>query len=141
MQSRPTEAAGETGGSGLLQAEASPRSFTEYRLSPRVLLQAGDKIRVSAGPYYEGRDAAGNVCKTKMAEKGVMIFRRYCELGTSRWVEAHGRAGFAALHIGPEETSGLIPGLVRRPYRITKVRQPKNCRRGPKQGSRTASQT
>ncbi len=94
----------------------------EYRLSPRVFLRAGDKIRVSGGPYYEAHDAAGNVVKTKMAERGVMIFLGYCESGTSRWIEAHGTAGFAALHIGPEEISSEIPGLVRRPYRITKVR-------------------
>ncbi len=94
----------------------------EYRLSPRVLLQAGDKIRVSAGPYYESRDLAGNAVRMKMAERGVMTFLGYGESGTSRWIEARGKAGFAALHIGPEEISGEIPGLIRRPYKIRKVR-------------------
>ena len=99
--------------------------FPELRLSPRVILHAGDRIRVSAGPYYESRDAAGNAVKTKMAEKGVMVFSSYCELGTSQWIEARGKAGFAALHIGPEENSSEIPGLVRRPYRVTKLRPSK----------------
>ena len=102
--------------------------YAEFRLSPRVILHAGDRIRVSAGPYYVSRDAAGNVVKTKMAEKGVMVFSSYCELGASRWIEAHGKAGFAALHIGPEENSSEIPGLVRRPYKVRKVRGPRKPR-------------
>ena len=102
-----------------------PARYAEFRLSPRVILHAGDRIRVSAGPYYVSRDAAGNVVKTKMAEKGVMVFSSYCELGTSQWIEARGKAGFAALHIGPEENSSEIPGLVRRPYRVTKLRPSK----------------
>jgi hypothetical protein len=96
--------------------------FPELRLSPRVLLQAGDKIRVSAGPHYEGHAADGTPARIKMAERGVMIFEEYCELGTRRWIVARGKAGFAALHIGPEEVSSEIPGLIRRPYRVTKVR-------------------
>jgi hypothetical protein len=101
----------------------SASTFPELRLSPRVLLQAGDKIRVSAGPYYESRDNAdGTPVRIKMAERGVMVFEEYCELGTRRWIVARGKAGFAALHIGPEEVSSEIPGLVRRPYKVTKVR-------------------
>ncbi len=96
--------------------------YPELRLSPRVLLQAGDKIRVSAGPYYESHDRAGNAVRMKMAERGVMTFLGYGESGTSRWIEARGKAGFAALHIGPEEISSEIPGLIRRPYKIRKVR-------------------
>jgi len=94
----------------------------EYRLSPRVLLQAGDKIKVSGGPYYKSRKKTGKGTRMKVAEKGVMVFLGYCESGTIRWIEAHGKAGLEALHIGPEEVSSEIPGLVRRPYKITKVR-------------------
>jgi hypothetical protein len=104
--------------------------YPELRLSPRVRLQAGDKIRVSAGPYYEARDDAdGTPVRTKMAEKGVLVFEEYCELGPRRWIVARGKAGFAALHIGPQELSSEIPGLVRRPYRVTKLRPRKTPRK------------
>ena len=58
----------------------------------------------------------------RMGERGVMAFEEYCELGQSRWIVARGRDGYAALHVGPEEQSTTIPGLVRRPYRLRKVR-------------------
>jgi len=113
-----------------ISTKYQPARYAELRLSPRVILQAGDKIRVSAGPYYEGRDATGNAVKIKMAEKGVMVFSSYCELGASRWIEAHGKAGFAALHVAPEENSSEIPGLVRRPYKVRKVRGSRQPRPG-----------
>lgn len=58
-----------------------------------------------------------------MAEKGRFIFRKYCELGRSRWVEATNDRGVVVLHVGPEEPSTAVPGLVRRPYVITKLRK------------------
>jgi hypothetical protein len=98
------------------------------RLSERVTLRAGDKVRVSGGPYWEQADANGNITRMRMGERGVMAFEEYCELGQSRWIVARGRDGYAALHVGPEEQSATIPGLVRRPYRLRKVRAAK---RGP----------
>lgn len=92
------------------------------RLSERVTLRAGDKVRVSGGPYWEQADANGTVTRMRMGERGVMAFEEYCELGQSRWIVARGRDGYAALHVGPEERSTTIPGLVRRPYRLRKVR-------------------
>jgi hypothetical protein len=93
------------------------------RLSERVTLRAGDKVRVSGGPYWEQVDANGTVTRMRMGERGVMAFEEYCELGQSRWIVARGRDGYAALHIGPEEQSTTIPGLVRQPYRLRKVRE------------------
>jgi hypothetical protein len=102
----------------------TPVRHLEYRLSERVFLSRGDKIRVSAGPYYESRDPDGNVVRAKMAERGVMVFCGYCELGETRWIEACGKSGFAALRISDDDGSGstLMPGFVRRPYKITKLR-------------------
>ena len=113
------------GGSGGPQVQR----YDHLRLSERVLLVPGDKIRVSGGPYYEGHDAAGDVVKIKMAERGIMVFLQYCEFGDSRWIVARGKSGYAALHIGIQERAELLPGLVRRPYRVRKLR-PK--RRRPK---------
>lgn len=98
------------------------------RLSERVTLRAGDKVRVSGGPYWEQADANGNITRMRMGERGVMAFEEYCELGQSRWIVARSRDGYAALHVGPEERSATIPGLVRRPYRLRKVRA---ARHGP----------
>ena len=119
---------GKPAGGVVGESPARVERHDELRLSDRVLLKRGDKIRVLGGPYYEGHDATGNVVKTKMAERGVMVFEEVCELASKRWIVARGKAGYAALHIGPEERSELLPGLVRRPYRIRKLR-PKRPRR------------
>jgi hypothetical protein len=100
------------------------------RLSERVTLQPGDKVRVSGGPYWEQVGADGGVTKTRMGERGVMVFEEYCQLGESRWVVARGQSGYAALHMGPEERSPEVPGLVRRPYRLRRIR-PTQPRRKP----------
>lgn len=107
---------------------AQVRRYDHLRLSERVLLVTGNKIRVSAGPYYEDHDGDGNVMKTKMAERGIMVFEEYCELNESRWIVARGKAGYAALHMGLQERSEPLPGLVRRPYKVRKVRPRKTAR-------------
>lgn len=96
------------------------------RLSERFTLESGDRIRVRGGPYWQQIDADGTVVKTRMAERGVMVFDSYCEYRDSRWIVARGSSGYASLHIGEEYPSEDIPGYVCRPYRVTKVRQ-----RGP----------
>ena len=99
------------------------------RLSERVTLQPGDKVRVSGGPYWEQVGADGSVTKTRMGERGVMVFEEYCQLGQSRWVVARGQSGYAALHVGPEERSSEVPGLVRRPYRLRRIRAAESQRK------------
>ena len=99
------------------------------RLSERVTLQPGDKVRVSGGPYWEQIGADGSVTKTRMGERGVMVFEEYCQLGQSRWVVARGQSGYAALHVGPEERSSEVPGLVRRPYRLRRIRAAESQRK------------
>lgn len=92
------------------------------QLSERVTLRPGDKVRVSGGPYWEQPSPDGGVTKTRLGERGVMVFEEYCQLGQSRWIVARGRNGYAALHLGPEEHSAEVPGLVRRPYRLRRIR-------------------
>jgi hypothetical protein len=110
------------------KAPDTPVRHLEYRLSERVVLNRGDKIRVSAGPYFDMPDTAGHVTRMKMAERGVMTFLAYCELGNTRWIEAYGKSGFAALRISSDDGGGamLMPGFTRRPYKITKLRPRKS---------------
>lgn len=80
-------------------------------------------IRVSRGPYWLGRAEDGTPLRHRMAERGRMIFRAYCELGNSAWVEATSGRGVVVLHVGPEGPSSIVLGLVRRPYRLSKLRK------------------
>ena len=61
----------------------------------------------------------------RMYERGVFVFRRYCELGSSKWIEAKREADgrVVILWVGKPVRSKTIPNLRRRPYRIVgKVR-------------------
>jgi hypothetical protein len=86
-----------------------------YRISARVVIQPGDSFKVAAGPYY----------KTQAGERIHLAAR-----GTFRLVEvirhrarvhllAHGAEGWTLLHVEGRRRSP-VPGLVPRPYRVTK---------------------
>ena len=60
------------------------QEYGEYAYGLRGVLQPGDKFRVSGGPFYQNDDGT----KTSMAERGTFVFRRYCEKGASKWIEA-----------------------------------------------------
>jgi hypothetical protein len=96
---------------------------TTWRASLRRTLRAGDEIKVHGGPYWEGRAEDGSPVRHRMAERGRMVFRAHCELGGSAWVEATSGHGIVVLHVGHEQPSSIVPGLVRRPYVITKLRK------------------
>jgi hypothetical protein len=90
----------------------------EYRVSTRVVLHPGDRFRVSGGPYY--RLASGE--KIPMAARGVMTFRRALRTGRGGkrvLIEASAGEGTVILHIEGSRRSP-VPGLVPRPYRITR---------------------
>jgi len=111
---------------------ASPGDVVQQgwvQLSERVTLRPGDRVRVSGGPYWEQPSPDGGVTKVRMGERGIMVFEEYCRLGKSQWVVARGESGYAALHVGPEERSSEVPGLVRRPYRLRRVRAAESQRR------------
>lgn len=97
--------------------------MTTYRISPRRMLRSGDVIRVRKGPYWSGRAEDGTPARRRMAERGRMVFRAHCEIGDSAWVEATSDRGVVVLHVGAAEPSATVPGLVRRPYVITKLRK------------------
>lgn len=96
----------------------------EYRVSTRVVLHPGDRFRVSGGPYY--RLASGE--KIPMAARGVMTFRRALRTGRGGrrvLIEASAGEGTVILHIEGSRRSP-VPGLVPRPYRITRKLREKN---------------
>ena len=95
---------------------------TTWRISPRRTLRAGDKIRVSAGPFWQGRGEDGTPLRHRIAERGLLTFQAHCTLGDSAWVEATSSRGVVVLHVGSEGPSTTVPGLVRRPYKIAKTR-------------------
>lgn len=91
----------------------------EYRLSPRVLLVPGDRIRVSGGPYY--LLASGQ--RVSMAARGTFLLVSIEQSARGRvTLHAEGPGGHAVLHIAGRRRS-RIPGLVARPYKIRRVRQ------------------
>jgi hypothetical protein len=90
----------------------------EYRFGPRSVLKRGDRFRVSGGPVYVTEDGA----KVPMRERGIFVFRRYCQRGSAEWLEAYhaNGGGLAILWVGKAHRSPLIPNLRRRPYRVTR---------------------
>ena len=117
-------AAGRSSGGGNISKAISGDVVRQgcLQLSKRVTLRPGDRVRVSGGPYWEQSRPDGGVTKTRLGERGVMVFEEYCQLGHSRWIVARGRNGYAALHLGPQERYTEIPGLMRRPYRLRRIR-------------------
>jgi len=94
----------------------------EYRYGKRGVLQPGDRFRVRGGPVYVTDIGQ----KIPMGERGLMVFKRYCERGAEKWIEASSVNGsnFVILWVGKSHRSPAVSGLVRRPYRITKERVP-----------------
>ena len=104
-------------------AKRKLRTHDEYRYGPRGILRPGDRFRVTGGPVY----VTDEKTIVPMYERGIFVFRRYCELGASKWIEASRTdgGGFAILWVGKSGRSRTIPNLRRRPYRITrKLRSP-----------------
>lgn len=93
----------------------------EYRVSPRVVLRAGDFFTASAGPYF--LLASGEECS--LAAKGPFKFKRVLHVGEAVLIHAIDRGGaFAALHVsGDRETvdSRIVP----RPYKIRSKKRAK----------------
>lgn len=92
-----------------------------FRLSEKVTLEIGDKIRVSAGPYYPTKDGT----KISMGERGVGTFTGVDAQGKGIYVQFEKGGSSRYVYIGSEYVSD-ITGTVLRPHKITKVRKKKN---------------
>ena len=54
-----------------------------------------------------------------MGEKGVFVFRRYCQMGASKWIEATSdECGTAIIYVGRARRSPRLDGLRLRPHKI-----------------------
>jgi len=92
-----------------------------FRLSPKVTLEIGDKIRVSSGPYYPSKSGT----KINMGEKGVGIFAGVDDQEKGIYVQFRKGESARYVYIGPEYVSDRT-GTVLRPHKITKMREKKN---------------
>jgi hypothetical protein len=86
-----------------------------YRISPRVVIQPGDRFKVCAGPYY--RTQAGE--RIPLAARGTFRLVEVIRYRARVHLLAHGAEGWAMLHVEGRRRSP-VPGLVPRPYRVTK---------------------
>jgi hypothetical protein len=88
-----------------------------FRISPKVKLEKGDKIRVSSGPYY----VSSSGVKINLGEKGIGKFIEASEDGTAIYVSFSGDTAIKYVYIGPEKVSPLT-GTILRPHKISKIR-------------------
>lgn len=89
-----------------------------FRLSTKVTLEKGDKIRVSGGPYY----LTSSGVKVNLGEKGIGKFISGSEDGTAIYVSFSGDSNARYVYIGPEKISE-ITGTVLKPHKISKIRK------------------
>lgn len=93
-----------------------------FRLSKKVVLEEGDKVRVSGGPYYLSQSGR----KIGMGESGTGIFASAEENGEAIYVRFDRKSSTARfVYIGPERFSEST-GVTLRPHRIVKLRKKHN---------------
>jgi len=86
-----------------------------YRISARVVIQPGDQFKVAGGPYYKTQ--AGE--RIPLAARGTMRLVEVIRHRARVHLLAHGAEGWTLLHVEGRRRSP-VPGLVPRPYRVTK---------------------
>ena len=103
-------------------AKKKPLEFDRYRYGKRSFLYPGDRFRASGGPQFTGTDDNGKRTRIPMNEAGVFVFRRYCEYGASKWIEAYREGhGIAIIYVGRPRKSPNVDGLRLRPHTIRLV--------------------
>jgi hypothetical protein len=88
-----------------------------FRLSEKVTLNEGDKVRISSGPYYVSSSGA----KISMGEKGVGTFVIATEDGTAIYVKFKNETP-KYVYIGPEKVASNT-GTIMRPHKVIKARR------------------
>ena len=108
-------------------ASRSLQVFDQYRYGPRSVLVPGDRFRATGGPVYVTDDGRA----IPVADRGIFVFRRYCVQGAARWIEAsrNDGSGMVILWVGKASRSRAVPNLRRRPYRLTRLKDPEPNRR------------
>jgi hypothetical protein len=90
--------------------------MNEYRISPRVVLQPGDKFKATGGPYYRLEDGR----RVPMAARGTFKLVEVRRHRSRVYLLAYCRDGWALLHVEGRRRS-KVPGLVCRPYKIRRA--------------------
>jgi ribosomal protein L21E len=90
--------------------------ITTIRLSEKVTLNDGDKVKVTLGPYYPSKMGT-KIC---MGYKGMGTFMSASEDGL--FLRIRFGNGMENVYIGPEYVSEAT-GNVMRPHKITKLRK------------------
>ena len=97
-----------------------------FRLSKKVSLEEGDRIRVSGGPYYLSQSGR----KIGMGESGIGTFFKAAENGEAIYVKFDRKSSSACfVYIGPERFSEAT-GVTLKPHKVVKLRLKKNKRSG-----------
>jgi hypothetical protein len=91
-----------------------------FRINSRTVLEEGDKIRVSGGPYY----LSSSGMKTRLGERGLGVFKGVNEDGTGIHVLFNGDQVTKYVYIGPEKVSPTT-GTILCPHKISKIRKKK----------------
>ena len=92
--------------------------MNSFRYSAKVVLNEGDRIRVSGGPHFISQ--SGN--KINMGEKGSGVFVRASEDGQAIYVNFDNAQNTRYVYIGPQYTSKST-GTIMSPHKITKMRK------------------
>ena len=93
-------------------------SLMSFRISQKTVLEKGDKIRVSGGPFYVTSEGI----KINLGEKGVGSFVSATEDSTAIYVIFSGNSNARYVYIGPEKISEMT-GTVLKPHKIQKVKK------------------
>ena len=88
---------------------------SDYQISPRVVIQPVDRFKVAAGPYYR----CGDGTKLPLAARGTFRLVEVIRRRSRVYLLAHGAEGWTLLHVEGRRRSP-VPGLVPRPYRVTR---------------------
>lgn len=89
-----------------------------FKLSEKVTLCEGDKVKVSGGPYY--RSDSGN--KISMGQKGIGIFKYADEKGEGIFVQFDLLSSPRYVYMGEDKVSEKT-GIVFKAHKISKIRK------------------
>jgi hypothetical protein len=89
-------------------------------VSEKITLREGDLFRAKGGPYYVSRDEKGGKRRVSMAARGPFRFRRLCEDGKRKWIEAWSMKEGSIAILCLSGRKSVLPGsLIPRPYYVS----------------------
>lgn len=95
--------------------------FDEFRYGTRGVLKVGDRFRASGGPIYTTNSGE----KYPFGEHGIFTFEKYVKYGSSEWLEGTADGATYVIYVGKQRRSPVVPGILRKPHKISKVHGPR----------------